>query len=97
MEHLGYEVGRLIRIAYGPFQLGQLDRGAVEEVRGRVMRDQLGLAKADATGSTTRARPDRKSVVEGKSVSVRVDIGGRRISKKKKRKTTERKDQHRDV
>src|SRR3546814_12203121 len=30
-------------------------------------------------------RPDRKSVVEGKSVSVRVDLGGRRIIKKKKR------------
>src|SRR3546814_14858676 len=27
---------------------------------------------------------DRKSVVEGKSVSVRVDLGGRRIIKKKK-------------
>src|SRR3546814_13129405 len=30
--------------------------------------------------------PDRKSVVEGKSVSVRVDLGGRRIIKKKKKK-----------
>src|SRR3546814_12683183 len=30
-----------------------------------------------------RARQDRKSVVEGKSVSVRVDLGGRRIIKKK--------------
>src|SRR3546814_21179291 len=30
---------------------------------------------------------DRKSVVEGKSVSVRVDLGGRRIIKKKKKKT----------
>src|SRR3546814_18263594 len=29
---------------------------------------------------------DRKSVVEGKSVSVRVDLGGRRIIKKKKKK-----------
>src|SRR3546814_11767046 len=32
---------------------------------------------------------DRKSVVEGKSVSVRVDLGGRRIIKKKKRNTSE--------
>src|SRR3546814_20999906 len=31
--------------------------------------------------------PDRKSVVEGKSVSVRVDIGGRRIIKKKKKRS----------
>src|SRR3546814_12317602 len=34
------------------------------------------------------ARADRKSVVEGKSVSVRVDLGGRRIIKKKKNQTT---------
>jgi len=46
MEHLGYEVSRLIRVAYGPFQLNQLERGMVEEVRGRVLRDQLGLTKA---------------------------------------------------
>src|SRR3546814_20575976 len=32
------------------------------------------------------ARPDRKSVVSGKSVSVRVDLGGRRIIKKKTNK-----------
>src|SRR3546814_14890821 len=33
---------------------------------------------------TARKRTDRKSVVKGKSVSVRVDLGGRRIIKKKK-------------
>src|SRR3546814_13658817 len=35
-----------------------------------------------------RKRADRKSVVSGKSVSVRVDLGGRRIIKKKKTKKT---------
>lgn len=44
MEHLGYEVSRLIRVAYGPFQLGHLERGEVDEVRGKVLRDQLGVA-----------------------------------------------------
>jgi 23S rRNA pseudouridine2605 synthase len=34
-------VTRLIRIAYGPFQLGTLSRGAVEEVPARVLRDQM--------------------------------------------------------
>src|SRR3546814_18308218 len=34
------------------------------------------------------ARRDRKSVVQGKSVSVRVDLGGRRIIKKKKKLST---------
>jgi 23S rRNA pseudouridine2605 synthase len=42
LEHLGLSVTRLIRVAYGPFQLGHLERGAVEEVRPSVLRDQLG-------------------------------------------------------
>ncbi|TBY75463.1 pseudouridine synthase [Rhizobium leguminosarum] len=39
---LGLEVNRLIRISYGPFQLGDLPEGHVVEVRGRTLRDQLG-------------------------------------------------------
>ncbi|SMD16621.1 pseudouridine synthase [Rhizobium sp. RU36D] len=39
---LGLEVNRLIRISYGPFQLGDLPEGKVVEVRGRMLRDQLG-------------------------------------------------------
>ena len=41
MAHLGLEVSRLIRVAYGPFQLGNLDRGAVAEVPAKVLREQL--------------------------------------------------------
>jgi 23S rRNA pseudouridine2605 synthase len=41
MAHVGLGVTRLIRIAYGPFQLGILPRGAVGEVPARVLRDQL--------------------------------------------------------
>ena len=43
MEAVGLSVNRLIRVSYGPFQLGQLKRGEVEEIRPRVLRDQLGL------------------------------------------------------
>lgn len=43
LEDIGVSVNRLIRISYGPFQLGQLKSGAVEEVRRKVMRDQLGM------------------------------------------------------
>ena len=43
-EHLGLRVNRLIRLAYGPFQLGQLPAGGLEEVPRRVLLDQLGLA-----------------------------------------------------
>ncbi len=41
MAHLGLDVTRLIRIAYGPFQLGTLERGGIEEVATRVLREQL--------------------------------------------------------
>lgn len=41
LEVLGLSVTRLIRTAYGPFQLGKLERGAVEEIPRRVLRDQL--------------------------------------------------------
>ncbi|WP_373635285.1 pseudouridine synthase [Yoonia sp. SS1-5] len=41
---LGVTVNRLLRVSYGPFQLGQLGQGEVEEVRQRVVRDQLGLS-----------------------------------------------------
>jgi 23S rRNA pseudouridine2605 synthase len=42
LEHLGLQVTRLIRIGFGPFQLGKLSRGAIEEVPHRVLRDSLG-------------------------------------------------------
>ncbi len=41
MAHLGLRVTRLIRIAYGPFQLGHLPPGAVDEVPAKVLREQL--------------------------------------------------------
>lgn len=42
MEHLGLKVNRLIRTAYGPFQLGGLKKGAIEEVTTKQLREQLG-------------------------------------------------------
>ena len=41
MEHLGYTVNRLIRIGYGPFQLGKLPRGHVQEVTSKILAEQL--------------------------------------------------------
>jgi 23S rRNA pseudouridine2605 synthase len=40
-EFFGWRVSRLIRLSYGPFQLGALERGAVEEVTGKVLREQV--------------------------------------------------------
>ncbi|MFC3705465.1 pseudouridine synthase [Devosia honganensis] len=47
---LGLEVNRLIRISYGPFQLGDLPEGGIEAVRSRMLRDQLGKKLAEAAG-----------------------------------------------
>lgn len=43
MEAIGLTVNRLIRISYGPFRLGDLKSGEVEEIRKRVLQDQLGM------------------------------------------------------
>ncbi len=42
MDHMGLVVNRLIRLSFGPFVLGELEPGAVEEVKRRVLTDQLG-------------------------------------------------------
>ncbi len=42
LEHLNLKVNRLIRLSFGPFQLGQLEEGKIEEVPRRVLRQQLG-------------------------------------------------------
>lgn len=56
MDHLGYSVNRLIRIAYGPFQLGNLARGAVEETQSRILKDQLGKKLAARFNFANRRR-----------------------------------------
>jgi len=51
MAHLGLEVNRLIRVSYGPFQLAELPEGEVEEVKTRVLREQLGEKIAALAGA----------------------------------------------
>jgi len=58
-EHLGLAVNRLIRISFGPFVLGDLAEGAVEEVKGRVLADQLGPKLAERFGLLDAARARR--------------------------------------
>jgi len=58
MEAVGTTVNRLIRLSYGPFQLGNLKAGEVEEVKQRVVKDQLGLRE--------RPKPTRTRSPRGK-------------------------------
>jgi 23S rRNA pseudouridine2605 synthase len=61
-EHLGLTVNRLIRVSFGPFALGDLAEGAVEEVKRRVLADQLGAKLAEQFGlfEAAKARRARK-------------------------------------
>ncbi|HXX50291.1 MAG TPA: pseudouridine synthase [Xanthobacteraceae bacterium] len=65
LSHLGLTVTRLIRVSFGPFQLGELAEGAIEEVRTRVLREQLGeklvrLCGADFSAARAPPRPSRE-------------------------------------
>ena len=51
LGHLGLAVNRLIRVSYGPFQLGELPDGAVEEVKTRALREQIGERIAAVAGA----------------------------------------------
>jgi 23S rRNA pseudouridine2605 synthase len=51
LTHLGLTVTRLIRVSFGPFQLGELAEGGVEEVRTRVLREQLGARLVALSGA----------------------------------------------
>lgn len=62
MDEVGLKVNRLIRVSYGPFQLGDLKTGAIEEIPSRILRDQLGLDQPVGTATkTTRPRGKGRS------------------------------------
>lgn len=67
LEHLGLQVNRLLRLSYGPFQLGDLKRGKVAEVPRNILRDQIGertgsprLKPSKPKNPTRPARPKKK-------------------------------------
>ncbi len=58
MEAVNLVVSRLIRVSYGPFQLGKLKRGEVREVKSHLLREQLrtGLNHSTSSGKTRAAK-----------------------------------------
>ena len=65
---LGLTVTRLIRISFGPFQLADLEEGAVRELKGRTLRDQLGerlIEEANADFDLPILKPFSNSPVVG--------------------------------
>lgn len=55
LQHLGLTVNRLIRVSFGPFQLADLGEGEIREIRGKVLRDQLGQRLVDESGADFEA------------------------------------------
>jgi 23S rRNA pseudouridine2605 synthase len=67
LRHLGLQVARLIRVSFGPFQLGELAEGEVAEVPTRILRDQLGerltkLAGANFSGPIVERKPEPQKI-----------------------------------
>ena len=87
LGHLGLEVNRLIRVSFGPFQLGELAAGEIREVRSRTLREQLGARLIEEAGADFSApvihhaaeksgnsRPDRQGSRAGKAKSGRTKL-----------------------
>jgi 23S rRNA pseudouridine2605 synthase len=77
MGEIGLDVNRLIRVSYGPFRLNQLKPGEVEEIKPKVLRDQLGIdlpeghAEAKKKPARPGAKPPRKAAPGGPKAPVR--------------------------
>jgi 23S rRNA pseudouridine2605 synthase len=106
---LGLEVTRLIRISYGPFQLGTLGEGEVQEVKGRTLRDQLGerlIEKAGAnfdapivnpfSNKPVRAERKPRDGEAAEKQGTREREGGKTFVKNRKRDREEKREAARD-
>ncbi|MBU2937503.1 MULTISPECIES: pseudouridine synthase [Pacificibacter] len=80
MEHIGVIVNRLMRISYGPFRLGTIRPGQAEEVKARVLRDQLGVDPF-ASDIEHPSEPRRQVSRGGKPAGPRKESFGRTDSR----------------
>lgn len=82
MEHIGVVVNRLMRISYGPFRLGTIRPGQAEEVKARVLRDQLGVDPF-ASDIEHPSEPRRQVSRGGKPAGPRKESFGRTDSRER--------------
>ena len=105
MEHFGWPVNRLIRVSFGPFHLGNLPKKNVEEIRTKVVKEQLGFVLRSATPSSERkrrlgkAKPkssdvlvkgENKAVASGQQAHVVTSEGRKADSQKRKKPASRR-------
>lgn len=81
MTAIGLTVNRLIRVSYGPFRLNEMKPGEVEEVKGRVLRDQLGLdvAAHEEASETAAGRPAKSRRPPGRATDLTPEGGPRKV------------------
>jgi 23S rRNA pseudouridine2605 synthase len=94
LAHLGLQVNRLIRVEFGPFGLGELAEGAIEEVETANLRRQLGpriatLAGCDFTGPAA-ARKETERGLDKETRDVHGGRGGKRHEKRLDRRDGKR-------
>jgi len=74
LEALGLTVNRLIRVSYGPFQLGKMIEGTVDEVPRRVLKEQLGTF----LGGEVQAAKAKRQAVKQQGTGHETDANRRR-------------------
>ncbi len=84
MVAIGLVVNRLIRVSYGPFRLGDLQPGDVEEIRGKVLRDQLGEGRTPDEDAPKRVVRGARVPVQGPRI---IRAEGARSGPKGRRET----------
>src|SRR5436305_3695452 len=91
LRHLGLHVARLIRVSFGPFQLGEIAEGEIAEVPTRVLREQLGeklarLAGADFSAPiiSRKKEPEKATSTRGVPAPLPPRSGGERSGRRAK-------------
>lgn len=81
-EHLGLKVGRLIRTSFGPFQLGELARGAVDEIAQKVLNEQIRGGQKRKPGAKSKRAEDPKLGPDGKPFRKKPNLAVKHAAKR---------------